>query len=61
MNPLMWDDQCAKIWDVKFSDIIKKSPNVDKERAVFHSGFFIDRHSSVCGPIANMFGTRYVV
>ena len=62
VNPLLWDEQCARIWDVKFSDIIERSPpKLDKEKAVFQSGFFIDRHPSVRAPIANMFGTKYVV
>ena len=62
VNPLLWDEQSARIWDVKFSDIIERSPpNLDKEKAVYQSGFFIDRHPSVCAPIANMFGTKYAV
>ena len=29
VNPLLWDEQCARIWDVKFSDIIERS-SLDK-------------------------------
>ena len=64
VNPRMWNDHCAKIWDVKFSDIIKSSK---EERAVFHesvvsqAGFHVNRNPSVCTSIANMFDTRYVV
>ena len=61
VNPRMWNDHCAKIWHVKFSDIIEATPKVNRERAVFQAGFYVDRNPSVCSPIANMFGTQYVV
>ena len=71
VHPRLWDNQCVKIWDVKFSNITNLERNSFKrvddpeieeaERKVVRRGFDVGRRPSVCTPNANLLGTKFVV
>ena len=59
-DPVLWQEQISKIWDLKFSQIVDgvcdENDYDKKESVVNNMGFDVERVPSICKPINNIFG-----